>query len=93
MYRVIVEILITAEDYDEFTVNDEKLLSLQKQENAAFEAYNKALASLSGVSDESKRAEIAEEINEKEKIAKDLQRKCDERLRKLETEHYEIVCE
>ena len=91
VYRVIVEILITAEDYDEFTVNDEKLLSLQKQENAAFEAYNKALASLSGVSDESKRAEIAEEINEKEKIAKDLQRKCDERLRKLETEHYESV--
>ena len=53
--------------------------------------YEKALASLSGVSDESKRAEIADEINEKEKIAKDLQRKCDERREKLYAEYCENI--
>lgn len=91
VYRVIVEILITAEDYDEFVVTDEELLSLEEQENAAFEAYEKALTSLSGVSDESKRAEIADEINEKEKIAKDLQRRCDERREKLYAEYCENI--
>ncbi len=91
VYRVIVEILITAEDYDEFTVTDEELLMLEEQENEAFEAYEKALASLKGVSDESERAVIVNEINEKEKIARDLQRKCDECREKLNAEYCENI--
>lgn len=87
VYRVIVEIIITAEDYDEFTVNDEELLLLEEQEDAAFEAYVKALDSLRGVSDEAKRTEIVNEINEKEKIARDLQQRCSELREKLIAEY------
>lgn len=88
IYRVIVEIIITTEDYNEFQPNDDELLLLFNHKCKAFENYEKALASLSGIDDENKRAELIEEINAKEEIARELQRKYDECLRKLEDEHY-----
>ncbi len=88
VYKVIVEIIMTAQDYNEFTVTDQELLSLEKQAQEAFKAYEKALAGLSGVSDESKRAELIEEINLKEQIARGLNGKYQDRLRKLEDEYF-----
>ncbi len=88
VYKVIVEIVMTAEDYNEFTVTDEELLLLQKQKQEAFKAYEKASASLSGVSDEAKRAKLIEEINLKKQIARGLSLRYQDRLKKLEDEYF-----
>ena len=90
VYKVIVEIIITGEDINEFSADeeDEELLLLYDQFVKASEDYEGALAKLVGV-DEG-REELYEqlEIEEKEKIKKELSRKYDECLRKLEDEYY-----
>lgn len=95
VYKVIVEIFITAEDYNEFSADeeDEELLLLYDQSVKASEDYEKALAKLVGV-DEG-REELYEqlEIEKKEKIKKELFRKYDECLRKLEDEYCKNIAD
>ncbi len=88
VYRVIVEIIITAEDFNEFSEDDEELLLLYDQGCKALEDYEAALSKLVGV-DEG-REELYEEleIKEKEKLKNETWRKYEERLRKLEDEYY-----
>ena len=87
VYKVIVEILITMEDRNEFTITNDELLLLAEQRNAALDAYIEVRHSLAGVSDEEKRREIVEEIEEKREVVREIERKYTKLLRKYEDEY------
>lgn len=93
VYRVIVEIIITDEDNNEFTADeeDEKFLLLYDQLVKAIEEYEDALSKLVGV-DEG-REELYEQlqIDEKEALKKELSRKCDARSEELRNEYNDKI--
>lgn len=92
-FRVIVEIFMGAEDYNEYEVTDEDMLVLKKEEEKAFETYNNLLESLIGVEDNDKRAEIVEEANKWETKARELSRQYDDFVEQDSERFYSAIAE
>lgn len=96
LFRVAVEILITDEDHQEYTVSndlDEKLLSLSEKLDIAWKAYVEAEAEYKeevyqGNLDEAELAELAKEVSKKEDYAQELR----QQRNLLREEHLHAYC-
>lgn len=92
IYRVIVEVFIAAEDMNEFTITDEEVLSLEKQELAAWQEYyeirEELRDDLAKENDPEKRREIFNKIKDKYAIAWELDKKYNESRGILIEEYY-----
>lgn len=81
LFRVVVELFIAYEDYNEYrpsAANEERLQALLREKEEALNAYQEAENALRGTEDGALREARAKELEEKEALMKEASRQYDE---------------